>query len=200
MNFKNPNKIVKKFSNFRSARFCIDLMNFLKKIIKEERYGLQLHDGRRPTFIFGRDLKHKEDSKTEFDSVAEIKEDLLKLSLDIKSEIKKQFNDKNDLFLCSIFLASQNPGDKVEIHEDTDGGYNNHFVYSSVFYLNTLDENAGGELVFDELECSIKPKRSDLIFFNTKEGGNHYVENIDQHRYSVCMWFCYDESFHLKII
>ena len=189
--------IIKKHSNFESDATCVFLTNFIKGIIKEERKGLLTMEGSRPTFMFGDDNCHGEQSRTDFSSVKEIKTLLSRISSAAISEIKREFKDQNNLFLSSIFLASQNPGDEVSIHEDTDDGQNEHYIYSSVLYLNNL--KVGGELIFPDLQYSIKPRRGDLVFFNTRDGGRHEVLEVPEYRYSICMWFCYDKSFNLKI-
>lgn len=119
----------------------------------------------------------------------------LELSDQIINLINKEFNESNKLFLSSFWYRKQFPGSKISPHKDYREGINWHYEYSAIIYLNDF---IGGELHFNDLGYSVKPEAGDLIIFNTKDIGIHEVKELNDIRYSMPMWFTYDENFALK--
>jgi hypothetical protein len=113
----------------------------------------------------------------------------------IEKKIKETLFLNKDLYICSFWLAKQYPGGIVPEHSDLDEGRNNHFEYSTILYLNTLE--FGGELSFVDSGYSYKPEEGDLVFFPTKTTGEHGVLEIPEERYSLAFWLTYDASQRL---
>jgi hypothetical protein len=125
--------------------------------------------------------------------VSDIEDRIRDLFSRVENKIGELFNDSRDIYTCSFWFAKQLPGAKVLIHEDTDNGLNTHFKYSAVIYLNTLRDS--GSLVFPDLNYSYMPEAGDIIIFKSIAAGRHFVDTIDEDRYTMAMWLTEDKSF-----
>jgi hypothetical protein len=146
--------------------------------------------------MFGVDAYHGERSKPVIDGLQDITS-LVKEHMDIiKKIISYEFDDQEEIFLSSLWLAKQIPGAAIKGHLDVDDGSNDHFVYSAVLYLNKVD--IGGVLDFPKLGVSIKPEFGDLVVFpSIGEDMFHEVKTIGEDRYTLPMWFTKNKSLEL---
>lgn len=154
---------------------------------------IKFYEGKRPVLSFGKDLFHKHKSHETLEIVKDKEEEIRALFLKVVNKIKDLFNDSDDLYVCSFWMAKQAPGAQVEVHEDTDGGVNTQFKYSCIVYLNTL--SSGGELIFTDLNYTHKPIAGDLVIFESQTTGKHMVPEIPEDRYTMPMWITSDKSF-----
>ena len=184
-------KIVENFLSESEMKFFRDYNDYLL----ENKYDkfIKFYEGKRPVLSFGKDLFHKERSHQTLDIVKDKELEIRKLFSSVTNKIKEVFSDQEELYVCSLWIAKQEPGADIEIHEDTDGGANTHFKYSCIIYLNTLSK--GGELVFTDLNYTCKPKAGDLIIFESQTTGRHMVPEIPEERYTIPMWITADKSF-----
>jgi hypothetical protein len=152
---------------------------------------------KRPMLQFGVDEDPLLNSNETFSSVLdkEQTESAIVVSNKAINAIKEKFSDDRDIYLTSFWFGKQYPGIGVGPHLDCEPGKNWHFEYSAILYLNTFEN---GELEFLDLNKTIKPDAGDLIIFKSKEGGMHKVAKLDNVRYTIPMWFTYDEKFALK--
>ncbi len=152
---------------------------------------------KRPMLQFGVDEDPLLNSNDTFSSVLnkEQTDSAILLSNKVISAIKEKFSDQNDIYLTSFWFGKQYPGIGVGVHVDCEPDKNWHFEYSAVLYLNTFEK---GELEFLDLDKTVKPDAGDLIIFKAKEAGRHKVSKLDTVRYTIPMWFTYDEKFALK--
>jgi len=190
-------KVIKKQDFFISEKECNFFKDSIKGMIRDKKNGLEILHGTRPTFLFGDDEAHSETSTLNFDSIKEIKKEIRELTKKVIKKVKDDFEEDKELYVSSLWLASQNPDSEIIEHEDTDQGYNTHFEYSCIVYLNTLFE--GGELSFLQLRHVVNTKKGDLVCFKTKETGRHRVSFIPEHRYSICIWLTYDKEKSFNI-
>ena len=151
--------------------------------------------GKRPVLQFGKDNAHLMSSPELDSTIPEIKDLVRTYFLKATETIRDIYQDDRDLYVCSFWLAKQLPGANVQMHDDTDEGANTHFTYSAVLYLNTLKNT--GDLIFNDLEYSVKPSAGDLVVFPSQATGNHEVKEIDEFRYTLPMWLTTDKSYAL---
>jgi hypothetical protein len=187
----NNIKVIENFMSEEDMKFFRHYNDYLL----ENKYDkfIKFYEGKRPVLSFGKDLYHKERSHLTLDVVKEKEAEIRGLFSDVTNKIKEVFNDEDELYVCSLWIAKQEPGAEVEIHEDTDGGVNTHFKYSCILYLNTL--SSGGELVFTDLDYTYKPKAGDLVVFESQTTGRHMVPEIPEERYTIPMWITADKDF-----
>ena len=78
----------------------------------------------------GRDLWH-DDSHTDLSLLGDLQDWVVRNYWPkLIDTIKSTYDDNNELFVASFWLAKQIDGAVVELHEDTDSGYNTHFKWS----------------------------------------------------------------------
>lgn len=145
----------------------------------------------------GRDLWH-DDSHTDLSLLGDLQDWVVRNYWPkLIDTIKSTYDDNNELFVASFWLAKQIDGAVVELHEDTDSGYNTHFKWSGILYLNTIPE--GGILEFPNINYKHSPRRGDLLIFPSFFGGEyvHEVKEIHHDRYSMPIWITEDKSFDL---
>ena len=179
-----PIKIVK---NFISDAECASLMEYIDML--EESMGdrfVKWQDGKRIALQFGKDLYHSGTSYETLEIMGSDREMLQDYFSKVVDATKNVFDDSAELHMSSFWVAKQYPESIVDSHEDTDNGYNTHFRYSGVLYLNTMDE--GGELQFEKYEYAHVPEAGDLVLFPSQGTGNHKVTGIVQKRYSLVFW------------
>jgi hypothetical protein len=186
-----PIKVVKNFISEDEIASMIQYIDHLEaKNIKD--FGVY-QEGKRLALQFGNN--HYASSLLTLDLLFEKEKQIKEYFQKVIDETKKLFNSQQDLYVCTFSFAKQYPGANVPAHEDTDGGLDRHFVYSSILYLNEID--SGGELSFLDLGYSHKPQAGDLVIFPTQETGDHAVLEIPETRYSVPLWMTYDKNFDL---
>jgi len=146
----------------------------------------------------GRDLWH-DDSYTDLSLLGPLEDWIVKTYWPkVIDTIKALYNEDSDLYVASFWLAKQISGAVVSLHEDTDSGYNTHFKWSGILYLNEVP--SGGVLEFPNLDYKHLPKRGDLLLFPSFYGGEyaHEVKEIYNDRYSMPIWITEDKSFDLS--
>jgi hypothetical protein len=178
---------IKIIENFLSQDEIDMLISYINKkidiFITDDAHGETRH-----TIMFGKDSYYGERSEVTLDKIKEI-EPILRNDIFPRVElaIKKAYDSKKDLMVCSFFLAKQSKGAVVPEHVDTDGGLNMHFKYGGVIYLNSMQ--IGGKLKFTGLNYEYTPKPGDLVVFPSKPYQyRHTVEEINEDRYSLPIW------------
>lgn len=151
--------------------------------------------GKRPVLQFGKDNAHAMSLPNLDTTVPEISPLIRSYFSRAVDTVKNAYLDDRDLYVCSFWLAKQLPGANVQMHDDTDEGTNTHFTYSAIIYLNTLE--ATGDLIFTDLDYSVKPIAGDLVVFPSQTTGNHEVKEIDDFRYTLPMWLTTDKEYAL---
>jgi hypothetical protein len=179
-----PIKVVKDFITEEECLSMVEYIDFLEGSINEKFDKWQ--DGRRIALQFGADSSHGRRSYLTFDLIADKKDLIQEYFLRIINETKSSFNESDNLYLCSLWLAKQYEGAKVPYHDDTDSENNMHFKYSAILYFN--ETSRGGELKFKDYNYSYKPAPGDLVIFPTQGTGHHGVEEIFETRYSMPLW------------
>ena len=186
-------KVVKNFISKDEINSMIEYIDHLEaKNLKE--FGIY-QEGKRLALQFGNDLYHKTLSHLTLDLVFEKEKQIMEYSQNAIAKAKQLFNYREDLYVCAFWFAKQYPGAKVPEHEDTDGGFNLHFKYSAILYLNELE--SGGELSFLDLGYSYRPQAGDLVIFPSFGTGLHAVLEIPETRYSMPFWMTSDKTFDL---
>jgi Rps23 Pro-64 3,4-dihydroxylase Tpa1-like proline 4-hydroxylase len=121
------------------------------------------------------------------------------ISVRINKTIKEVFSDDDDIYLNSLFLVKHLKKDFLRLHSDSGDGYQQHFAYSSVLYLNTVED--GGELEFPNLGITIKPIVGDLVLFITQaKNMDHEVKVTNEERYTMPMWFTKDKTREVQFV
>lgn len=145
---------------------------------------------KRFTKMFGYDNTHQHMSKLVIEGLDDIGGLVKAYTQKVIDILENEYEDTGVL-LTSLWFAKQINGGEIKGHTDIDDGLNDHFVYSAVLYLNTVQD--GGELDFPMLGISIKPEFGDLIIFPS-HGDNmfHEVKRIGEDRYTLPMWFTKD--------
>ena len=189
----NKVKILKKCINFTDAQNIINHINNNIDSFDTGPRKLKF------TKMFGNDHSLKEKSAKFINGIDDIKDQIKKI-IDISIEfIKDEFQQTEELYLASLWIAKQISGAKVAPHLDTDDGANEHYEYSAILYLNTPINS--DPLEFPNLNLKIMPNLGDLVVFKTKDIESvHQVRNIVEDRYSIPMWFTLDKNYDLKFI
>lgn len=186
-----PVRVLKNSINNEDAEFIINYINKNQDsfITGSKRLRFQK--------MFGDDKFHKEQSAKIITGIDEIQNKIETIiNLSVKS-ISDEFKDNQQLYLSSFWLAKQLPGAQVRGHLDTDSGFNDHYEYSAILYLNT--PNNSGPLEFPYLSLEIMPMSGDLVIFKSAENTSfHEVKFINEDRYSVLLWFTKDKNYELK--
>ena len=148
--------------------------------------------------FFGMDDVYKQGRcEPVINGLGDIKELSVKVAEAVKNTIVEQFADTEPIFLNSLWFAKHLPGDDVPVHVDNEEGENEQFAYSTILYLNTVED--GGVLNFPKLNLSFKPEACDLIVFPSQgKDMLHEVISIGEDRYTMPMWFTKDKDLELK--
>ena len=165
----------------------MQLINELEQTVREK--FVTSPDARRIALQFGRDYCDEHSSTPSLDTLGERQH----AARNIFSRIVEQAG--SEFFVCAFWLAKQYQGGRVDFHEDTDNGANQHLEYSAVIYLNS--QQSGGELKFPLYGYTYAPVAGDLVIFPSKEAGLHGVMTINEERYSLPVWLTRDPSFKL---
>jgi Rps23 Pro-64 3,4-dihydroxylase Tpa1-like proline 4-hydroxylase len=193
---------IKVIKNFLSVEDAEKIIKYINNNIKD---SVELGgDGSSPNFVEtpGRWYKRRmglddempgyrpERSITRLEDI----EDLTKRIIEkAKIDISEAFKDTDKTYIASLWLAKHLKEDWLSLHSDVGRGYNPHFFYSSVLYLNTVD--TGGELYFPTMDLYLKPNAGDLVvFLSHGEDLWHEVKATGQERYTIPMWFTKDSS------
>lgn len=189
----NKIKIVK---NFLSKDECQALIHYIDLLVETQNNQFSIYqNGKRLALQFGKDLYHEHASHLTLDIVSDKEKIFREYFSSVINQIGILFKDKDPMYVSSFWIAKQFSGAIIPEHEDTDGGTNTHFEYSSIIYLNSLKDS--GDLIFDSLNYSYRPNTGDLIIFPSKSTGTHKVEKINEDRYSLPIWITKDIKFNL---
>lgn len=180
--------------NFLSVVECTGWIDYINELEKSRRELFVERDGRLALQL-GRDYCDEHTSTASLEPIAEKELEARRIFLRVVKETGFAFGDMNELFVCAFWLAKQYPGAKVDFHEDTDNGANQHLDYSAIIYLNT--QESGGELSFPKYGYTYTPKAGDLVMFDSKDAGIHGVMTIHEERYSLPLWMSRDKNYEL---
>lgn len=182
-------KVIKNFISKEDAALIIKYIDRNQESFSKDIHGFWFRR------FFGLDSAHK---KGAYKGVIEGLENVRGLCIDISENIIKSINqeyqDSDEIFLNSLWFAKHLPGASLPVHSDIGDGADNHFAYSSVLYLNTLED--GGELDFPDFNLSVKPEVGDLVIFTSDI--LHGVDHVGEIRYSMPIWFTKDKELELK--
>ena len=200
--FQDPVEKVKIIENFISTEESNKIINYINRnIINAKSF---MSDGSSPNFIylenrfykrrFGQDDEMKTYKPERFITKLEDIEDLIKNIVEkTKINIKELYEEKEIQYLTSLWLAKHLKGDWLRVHSDVGSGYQQHFAYSSILYLNTV--NDGGELYFPTMNLSIKPSLGNLVIFPSHNVDMiHQINITNEDRYTIPMWFTKDST------
>jgi hypothetical protein len=152
-----------------------------------------LTPNRRWALAFGKD-KYFDWSHHNLDEIGDIREMVLEYFDAISDAVRDLYSNENPLYVCSFWLAKQQPGGNVGGHIDTDEESNTHFKYSAVLYLT--DNTKDGQLTFPYINHTVSASAGELaVFPSAGTDYFHEVKQIRHERYSLCFWFTEDESF-----
>lgn len=187
--------MIKIIENFISDAECDTLIEYMNNKFETDRDLFMLSGDKRISLQFGRDGMYTETSYPDLDNIYDIEPLIRGYFYKITNRISKEYNDNDHLFVNSMWFSKQFAGGMVDPHEDTDSGNNQQFRYSAVLYLNTLENS--GALKFLDIGVEIQPEKGTLIIFESKAGGWHSVDPVDQDRYSMPFWVTPDVAFAL---
>jgi hypothetical protein len=147
--------------------------------------------------MFGRD-NYQGSSNTELDRLGPIKDWVLDQYWPMLiNACKTAFNDDEQLYIASFWLAKQTNGSSIELHSDSDGGHNKHFKWSAVLYLNTVSSD--GILEFPNIPYSYSPIKGDLVIFPSQDSKyKHLVKVISSDRYTTPIWITSDPAYGMN--
>jgi Rps23 Pro-64 3,4-dihydroxylase Tpa1-like proline 4-hydroxylase len=193
---------IKTVKNFLSVEGAGKIINYIDRNVSDSVPWMS--DGSSPNFVylenrfykrrFGQDDEMRsyrpEKSITRLEDIEDMTKDIVHRA---KQSIKDLYKDENTQYLTSLWLAKHLKGDSLRIHSDVGDDYQQHFAYSSILYLNTVDD--GGELFFPTIEVSIKPSVGDLVIFPSHNVDMvHEIKITNQERYTIPMWFTKDST------
>lgn len=193
---ETPNKI-KIIKNFMAKEDINVFIKYINNNLDKFYVDPRSKTGKRYAYKFGKDAVHA-DSRHTMEELVDIRELVDKYSTKACQESIVQFDDKEELFLSSFWMAKQDPGAIVTYHKDTDQDNNLQFKYSGVLYLNSMPEYTG-KLRFPELMFQYCPEEGDLIMFPSH--GDEYTHGVDwisHERYSLAFWLTSDKEFSLS--
>ena len=169
-----------------------------------------LSDGSTPNFVYRPDRWYKRrmglddlmpnySPERSISALGEVEGLIKRIVEESKEAIGKAFNDPDSLYLNSLWLTKHLVNDSLSLHSDTGSGYNPQFYYSSIIYLNTVDD--GGELYFPNVELYVKPSVGDLITFPAHgDLMQHEILVTGQERFTIPMWFTKDSTQEVLFI
>jgi Rps23 Pro-64 3,4-dihydroxylase Tpa1-like proline 4-hydroxylase len=193
---------IKTVKNFLSVEDAGKIINYIDRNVSDSVPWMS--DGSSPNFVylenrfykrrFGQDDEMRsyrpEKSITRLEDIEDMTKDIVQRA---KQSIKDLYKDENTQYLTSLWLAKHLKGDSLRLHSDVGDDYQQHFSYSSILYLNTVDD--GGELFFPTIEVSIKPSVGDLVIFPSHNVDMvHEIKITNQERYTIPMWFTKDST------
>ena len=185
--YMSPIDQIKIIDNFMNDEDISKIKNYmLTRGYKGEAIGVS----------FGHDLLLKpEERLLSLDILNEIKDYIIKdyfpktLAL-----MQEQFDDSKTLYPSVFWMIRSAKGSSV--HEHVDGEGNPHFKYSSILYLDTMDDD--GVLEFPRINYNYTPKKSDMLLFPAQpEELDHVVRKINSERHTMILWATDDPKFSL---
>ena len=185
-----PIKVIKHFISKEEIQAMIAYIDLLERTKKDKFVIWEI--GRRLALQFGVDYTHEKSSHPDLELLGDGKEWIKDYFSRVIETIKTIFDVPDELYMSSFWFAKQYSGAVVAPHEDTDSGYNMHYKYSGVLYLNTMTD--GGELFFDQYDHYHRPEAGDLVLFPSQGTGMHRVDRISETRYSLVFWITDIES------
>jgi hypothetical protein len=189
-------KVIPNFVNAQEIEF---VKTFTDDVLATNRIIVDQPDTKRPLIRFGKDFNDGDNANEDFSVLpAEEKEFFTNFANKVISTVKNVFNYQSDLWLTNLWVARQYPGAEIALHDDTDDGINDHYIYSAVLYLNTLPDE-DGTIFFDEMNFSHWPQAGDLLVFDTQNTGQHRVPPIKDYRYTIPMVLTKDPKFKLNV-
>jgi hypothetical protein len=193
-----PIKVIKNFIQEPEIGTMIDYVDYLEKT-ELDKFA-QWQSGKRLALRFGvdEDPDHTDGSFSNLGILGNNRNFIASYLDKTVAAVKKAFEVDESLYVCNFWFAKQYPGAIVGEHADTGGvggHYNNHFKYSAVLYLNSM--NKSGELIFRDENYSYIPRGGDLVMFPSY-GIKHRVDEILETRYSLPMWITNLESMALS--
>lgn len=181
----NSRDLIKVINNFITKDEASNIISFIDSNLEN---FLVYQNGTRYVWKFGTDYYYPLETEKTLDKTNEFKS-FLKDYIFPKVEfyVDKTYNNSN-IAVSTLWFSKHYPGSKVELHMDTDNGYNPQFQYSAVLYLNSLSDT--GILQFPFLDFKYFPVAGDLVIFPSNLGKPfaHEVTEIDEIRYTVPMW------------
>jgi 2OG-Fe(II) oxygenase superfamily len=146
--------------------------------------------------MLGRD-NYQDASNTDLDRLGEIKDWVINQYWPMLiNACKETFNDNQELYVASFWLAKQIKGGFIDLHSDNDGGRNMHFKWSAVVYLNTVESD--GVLEFPNISYSYSPVAGDLVLFPSQgDESKHEVKVISSERYTTPVWITADPAYKM---
>lgn len=186
---------IKLFKNFVSINDANNIISYIDNHIDLFEHT---DSDKRFTKMFGKDAFQKDKSTYPITGLNEIHDVLLNATEMVKNIIRQEYEEDEDIFLASLWLAKQTPGGFLGPHLDTDpDNANSYFAYSAVIYLNTLQDS--GSLDFPRIGLSIQPEAGNLVIFPSGEDESwHEVSSIQENRYTVPLIFTRDQDFQLN--
>jgi hypothetical protein len=189
-----PIKVIKEFISTKEICEIIEYIDMLESTMGDK--FIKWQDGRRLALQFGVDYVHEKSSHPDLEFLGDGNGEMQNYFSKVIKTVKTVFDVPEDLHMSSFWFAKQYPGAIVNAHEDTDSGYNMHYKYSGVLYLNTMTD--GGELFFAQYDHYHKPEAGDLVLFPSQGTGMHSVDRISETRYSLVFWMTDIESMGIK--
>lgn len=186
-----PVRVIPNFLTSVECAAWIDYINELERSRPQDFTKYESSEGYRLALQFGEQV----DARRTLDDIPEKELEARRIFSRIVKETGAAFDDINEIFVSTFWLAKQYPGSVIHFHEDTDGGVDSHIVYSSLVYLNSQAD--GGELRFPRFDYTYKPQAGDLVVFDTQQAGMHGVMRIHEERYSLPVWMTRAPSFKL---
>lgn len=189
-----PIKVIKEYISTEEIREMIEYIDSLEST-KSDKF-IKWQGGRRLALQFGIDYVHEKSSHLDLEILGDGEERVQTYFSKVIRTVKTLFGVPEELYMSSFWFAKQYSGAVVGPHEDTDSGYNMHYKYSGVLYLNTMTD--GGELFFAQYDHYHKPEAGDLVLFPSQGTGMHSVDRISETRYSLVFWMTDIESMGIK--
>jgi Rps23 Pro-64 3,4-dihydroxylase Tpa1-like proline 4-hydroxylase len=199
---------IKTVKNFLSAEEAVKIINYIDRNVVNAVPWLS--DGSTPNFVYFEDRFYKrrfgqddemrsykpEKSITKLEDIEDMTKDIVDRA---KQSIKELYKEEDTQYLTSLWLAKHLKGDFLRLHSDVGNDYQQHFTYSSILYLNTV--NDGGELFFPTIDVSIKPSVGDLVIFPSHNVDMvHEIKVTNEERYTIPMWFTKDAAREVQFV
>jgi len=98
----------------------------------------------------------------------------------------------------SVYVTRYRGGEYYKAHEDAYPGFDGDRLYTTLIYLNDLEENAGGGTVFEKLNIGVRPRCGRaVIWTNKNEDGSIHNEALheampvsaDSVKWVIQLWF-----------
>jgi hypothetical protein len=186
-------KFIRDFISDEDTTQFVDWIN--NNIDKFNDYKIQKNPDRL-ALRFGRDQVFWDTTHHSLELIEDILPLARKYFDKVCAAMKEIYNDPNDLYVASFWLAKQKSGSFIGPHYDAGDNVNPQFKHSGLIYLNSMTD--GGELFFPKLKYYFKPTANDFVTFPSKgEDMIHEVQKITEDRYSILFWVTDNPYFAL---